>query len=101
MRECKNTRTVVPLAEVSVTVLALGISGGNLKQNLLPGVAWRQYFVWQIQSNSINRDTEGAIESVCIYVVSVLSGSVEFKENVRALFPQGQRRLSLIMRCPY
>ena len=28
VRECKNTRTVVPLAEVSVTVLALGISGG-------------------------------------------------------------------------
>ena len=28
MRECKNARTVVPLAEVSVTVLDLGISGG-------------------------------------------------------------------------
>ena len=28
MRECINTRTVVPLAEVSVTVLALGIFRG-------------------------------------------------------------------------
>ena len=28
VRECKNARTVVPIAEVSVTVLDLGISGG-------------------------------------------------------------------------
>ena len=43
-------------------------------QNLLPGVSGRQYFVWQLQSNHVNTDTEGAIGSVCIYVVSVLSG---------------------------
>ena len=26
---------------------------------------------------------------------------VEFRENVRIFFPQGQRKLSVIMRCPY
>ena len=26
---------------------------------------------------------------------------IEFRENVRAFFPQGQSKLSVIMRCPY
>ena len=87
----------------SILLLLLLLSLLFIKQNLLPRVDERQNFVWQLQSNHVNTDTEGAIKSVCIYVVSVLSGSVEFKENARALFPQGvgQRRLSLKMRCPY
>ena len=60
-----------------------------IKQNLLPRVDERQNFVWQLQSNHVNIDTEGAIESVCIYVVSVLSGSVEFNNEV-----------SVLSRCP-
>jgi len=46
------------------------------------------------QSNPINTDTEGAIESVRIKCI-------EFKENVRAFFPQGRSKLSIIIRCPY
>ena len=43
---------------------------------------------------------EGAIESFRINRVSLLSGS-NLRKNVRAFFPQGQSKLSLIMRCPY
>ena len=32
---------------------------------------------------------------------SVRIKRVEFRENVRAFFPQGQSKLSVIMRCPY
>ena len=32
---------------------------------------------------------------------SVRIKQVEFRENVRAFFPQGQSKLSVIMRCPY
>ena len=39
-----------------------------------------------------NPDTQRAIESVCIK-------RVEFRENVRAFFSQGQSELSV--RCPY
>ena len=39
-------------------------------------------------------DTEGGIESVHIK-------QVESKENVGALFPQGQSKLPVIMRCLY
>ena len=46
-----------------------------------------------MQWNPVNTDTEGAIESVRIMWV-------EFRENVRAFFPQGQSKLSVIMRCP-
>ena len=45
------------------------------------------------QSDPVNTDTEGAIESVCINGVSVL---VDFRENVRAFFSQGQSKLSAI-----
>ena len=52
------------------------------------------------QSNPVNTDTERAMESV-----PVKSGDriklVEFKENVGAFFPQGQKKRSVIMRCPY
>ena len=47
-----------------------------------------------LQSNSINTDTEGAIESVRIKWV-------EFRENVRDFFLQGQSKLSVIMRCSH
>ena len=42
---------------------------------------------------------EGAIESVRINGVSVLGGP-RIRENVRALFPPGKNKLSLIMMCP-
>ena len=44
------------------------------------------YSLWlaQIQSNSVNMDTEGVIEKVHIKLV-------EIRENVRAFFPQGQK----------
>lgn len=41
----------------------------------------------KILSNAINTDTKGALESVCIK-------RVEFKENVRTLFPHRQSNLS-------
>ena len=45
----------------------------------------------ELQSNSVNMDTEGAIESVRIKLV-------EFRENaVGAFFPQGQGKLAVIM----
>ena len=47
-----------------------------------------------LQSNAVNMETEEAIESVCIK-------GVEFRENVRIFFPHRQRKLSVIMRCPY
>ena len=47
-----------------------------------------------VQSNPVNTETEGAIERVCIK-------QVEFREYVRIFFPQGQRKLSIIMRCLY
>ena len=47
-----------------------------------------------IQSNPVNTDTNGVIESV--------PKRVEFdKESLRAFFLQEQSRLSVIMRCPY
>ena len=46
----------------------------------------------ELQSNSVIMDTEGVIESVRIKWV-------EFRENARAFFPQGQSKLSVIMRC--
>ena len=47
----------------------------------------------KVQSNPVNTDIEGVIESVLIK-------RVEVRENVRAFFPQGQSKLSVIMRCP-
>ena len=46
----------------------------------------------ELQSNSVNTDTEGAIESVRIT-------QVEFGENARAFVSQGQGKLAVIMRC--
>ena len=43
---------------------------------------------------SFYTDTEEAIKSVRIY-------QVELRENLRALFPQGQSKLSVIMRRQY
>ena len=49
--------------------------------------------VRKVKSNPVNTEIEGAIESFHIK-------QVEFRENVRAFFPQGQSKLSVIMRCP-
>ena len=46
----------------------------------------------ELQSNSVNTDTKGAIESVRIK-------RFEFRENLRAFFSQGQGKLAVIMRC--
>ena len=54
----------------------------------------------QLQSNSVNTDTEGAIESVHINGVSLLSG-LNLKKNARTFLPQRQSKLSVIMMCPY
>ena len=53
----------------------------------------------QAQSNPVNRDTEGGLESVCIKWI-------EFRENVRPFFPQGQSQLcdnkvSVLRGCPW
>ena len=45
-----------------------------------------------MQSNLINMDTEGAIESPHINGVSVLSGLNLEKINGRSIFPQGQSK---------
>ena len=53
-----------------------------------------------IQSNSVNTDTEGPSK------VSVVTGCPYIKRvelermSVRTFFPQGQRKLSQITRCP-
>ena len=49
----------------------------------------------KLQSNPIKTDTERVIESVRINGVSVLSG-LNFKKNVRAFYPQGQSKLSVL-----
>ena len=48
------------------------------------------------QPNPNEKVTEGAIESVRLNGVSVLSG-FEFRENVRDFFSQGQSKLSVIL----
>ena len=53
-----------------------------------------EYLKWMIQSNLVNTDTEGDIESVRV-------NRVEFRENVGAFFPQGQNKLSIIMMSLY
>ena len=45
-----------------------------------------------VQSNSINMDTEGAIEIKCPYYQGVCIKWVKFREKVRAFFPQGQSK---------
>ena len=37
----------------------------------------------------------------CPYQRRVCIKRVEFRENVKAFFPQGQNKLSVTMRCPY
>ena len=44
---------------------------------------------WILQSNPVSKNTEGTIEGGRIM-------RVEFRENVRAFFPQGQSKLSVI-----
>ena len=53
-----------------------------------------EYLKWMIQSNLVNTDTEGDIESVRV-------NRVEFRENVGAFFSQGQNKLSVIMMSLY
>ena len=54
-----------------------------------------------IQSNLFNKDTGGVVKSVSINELRVRIKGVKFRENVRAFCPQGERKLSVIMRCPY
>ena len=54
----------------------------------------------KIQSNTVNTDTERAIEGVAVKR-GVSIKRVEFRENVRAFFPQVRSKLSVVMRCPY
>ena len=51
-------------------------------------------YIEPVHSNPINTDTEEAILGVRIK-------QVEFREKVGTFFPQGQSKLSVIMRCPY
>ena len=53
-----------------------------------------EYLKWMIQSNLVDTDTEGDIESVRV-------NRVEFRENVGAFFLQGQNKLSVIMMSLY
>ena len=52
------------------------------------------------QSNSVNTDTEGTMEKGP-YKRGVRIKPVEFREIIRALFSQGQSKLSIKMRCLY
>ena len=54
----------------------------------------------KVQSNSVNTDTEGTMEKGP-YKRGVRIKPVEFRENIRAFFPQGQSKLSIKMRCLY
>ena len=50
---------------------------------------------FRVESNPVNTDIDGTIESICINGVPVL-------ESVSVLLcPQGQSKLSVILRCPY
>ena len=51
-------------------------------------------------TNTINTDTEVASKSVCINGELILSRLNSKKVSIRAFFPQGQSKLSAIMRCP-
>ena len=53
-----------------------------------------------VSSYLLNKDSEGAIENVHING-GVRIKRIDFRENVRAFFPQGQSKLSIIMRRPY
>jgi len=52
-----------------------------------------------IQSNLVDTDTEGAIE-----IARIKGGAhikrVEIRETVRAFFPQGHSKLSVLSGCP-
>ena len=48
----------------------------------------------------VNTDTEGATENVRSNKMSILSELVEFRENVKGFFPQGESKLSIITRFP-
>jgi len=54
---------------------------------------FQEYFR-MVESNLVTTDNEGAMESVCIKCA-------QFKENVWVFLPQGQSKLSIIMRCLY
>ena len=48
-------------------------------------------------SNLINIGTMRTIESVLIFTGCLLSEEVEFRESLKAFFPQGQSKLSAII----
>ena len=51
-----------------------------------------------MQSNLFNMDTKGAMESVDVNGMSVLSSSLNLE---RAVFPQGQSKVSIVIRLLY
>ena len=54
-----------------------------------------------VRSNPFNKDTEAGIESVRIDRVPGRIKRVECRKNVRAFFPQGQSKLSVLNGYPY
>ena len=52
---------------------------------------------FMVQSNPVNTDTKGAIESVR----GTRFNRVEFRESGRAYVPQGQGKLAVLTGCPY
>ena len=54
----------------------------------------------KVQSNLVNTDTEGAIESVHVHRVSTLSG-LNLEKKCKGIFPRGQSKLCVNMWCPY
>ena len=56
--------------------------------------------VQSTQSNSVSTDTDGTIEKGP-YKRGVRCKPVEFRENIRVFFSQGQSKLSIKMRCPH
>ena len=58
------------------------------------------YEGWGImQSDPVNMDTEG--HRKCLYQQGFRIKCVEFRENVRPFFPQGQSKRSVMTRCLY
>ena len=53
----------------------------------------------QMQSDPVNMDNEG--HRKCLYQQGFRIKCVEFRENLRHFFPQGQSKRSVMTRCLY
>ena len=92
-----NTAVRLDIDDVCITTSALFFLKSKLKSTQTITLT-----VWSLlKSIPVCTDTAEAIESVHIYGTSALSGLNFNRENVRAFFPQGQTKLSVIMRFPY